>query len=281
MALLHRTITLDDGFKVGVVQSRIRRTDIPTLVWLHGWSVSAVAYDEMLNCLENRSSFYVIALDLPDHGESSALPWGHSIADMAYIVRCALDKLGVTEAVMVGHSLGGGVVTQFAARYPESTLGAILIDAAAGQHHHEAIQVAFTVEGVLRAAELVTGALRDIIGDIRMAAEKRSVRELLSLGRRLGKSVSGLPMLRAGIALLKHESDQALRQIRKNATPVVVIHGGDDRIISQRAAIQAAHSSGGCWHILAGCNHSWMISDPARAAEVIAEHAWRIVRKAA
>lgn len=273
--MLHdKTILLDDGFKVGVIESD-QRTG-PTLVFLHGWSVSAAAYTEMLEALEPH--FHVIALDAPDHGHSDALRWGHSIGDMAHIILRALDKLGVTKAVMVGHSMGGGIVVEFASRYPDYTSAAILINAAAGQQHHEALQMALTPEGLLRAAELITGALRDIIGDARLAAEKRSVTELLSLSSRLAKSMSGAPMLKAGIALLRHNTSFALHHMKVMGVPTVVIHGSDDRIINEGAARQAARASGAKYVALQGHNHSWMIADVQKAAACITSEARRLLR---
>jgi pimeloyl-ACP methyl ester carboxylesterase len=199
-----------------------------------------------------------------------------------YVTRCALDKLGIAEAIMVGHSMGGGMVAEFAARYPEYTTAAILIDAAAGQQHHEAVQMALTPDGLLRAAALITSALRDIVGDTRLAAQSRSVTELLSLGRNVRKSMSGgARIAKAGIALLRHDTTYALHMMKVWGVPTVVLHGSDDRIISERAAYQAACESGGKLVILLGHNHSWMIADPARAATHIAREARRCVRKIA
>lgn len=285
MSLLRKKIVLEDGFRVGVITSSdtfpLFSGRVPTpVVFCHGWSVSAAAYTEMLEHLAKH--FHpVIALDAADHGDSDSLPWGHSVADMARVTYQALKQLGIDKAIMVGHSMGGGMVAEFAARYPERTEAAILIDAAAGQHHHEALQMALTPEGLLRAAELITGALRDIVADARMAAESRSVTELLSLGKQLAKSLSGPPVLKAGIALLRHDTSIALHKMKIHNVPTVVIHGGDDRIISERAALQAAQESGGRLHIMCGRNHSWMIADAALAASTIADHARRIVRKIA
>lgn len=280
MALLHRTIELTDGFKVGVTQSRIRRTDQPTIVFLHGWSVSALAYTEMLEHLEY-AGFSVVAFDAPDHGRTSSLRWGHTIKDMAKVVHRALHVLKITDpAVIVGHSMGGGIAVEYAAMYPGFVAAAILLNSAVGQSHHEALRVGFTPEAALRVAELVTGALRDVVGDSRLAAESRSMTELLSLGRRLGKSLSGSRMLRAGVALLLSNTAEALHRIWHYDVPTVIIHGSDDRIINQEAAIEAALVSGAKFQILPGYNHSWMIARPEEAAKRISEWARTIARKA-
>lgn len=279
MTLRHSVITLRDGFKVGVIQSD--NTDGTPLVLLHGWSVSAFAYTEVLEHLE-KLGFRVIALDAPGHGRSDALHWGHGIRDMARIVRAALDALHVMgEAVIVGHSMGGAMAVEYAAMFPGNVAAAILLNPAAGQSHHDAIRVVFTPEGVLRVAELLTGALRDVIGDTALAAENRSGTELLSLGSRLAKSFSGASILKAGVALLKSDTHNALRALKRWGVPTVIIHGSDDHIVSAEAAFQAAVTSGARLRILNGRNHSWMVSDAKHAATIVAGEARSILEKIA
>jgi pyruvate dehydrogenase E2 component (dihydrolipoamide acetyltransferase) len=56
----------------------------------------------------------VIALDLPGHGGSSKDVGDGSLKTLADIVARALDALGVTEAHLVGHSLGAAVAARLA-----------------------------------------------------------------------------------------------------------------------------------------------------------------------
>jgi pimeloyl-ACP methyl ester carboxylesterase len=281
MTLVHRTITVRNDFKVGVTY--IAREFSParlTLVFLHGWSVSALAYTEMLEHLDGMG-YQVIALDAADHGRTDSLRWGHTVKDMALLVRQALDKLHVHDmAVIVGHSMGGAIAVEYAAAYPGSVSAAILLNPAAGKHHHETLRIGFTPIAALRVAELVTGALRDIVGDARLATKSRSVTELLSLGRRLGKSLSGARILRAGVALLLSDTYSALDALGHYGVPTVIIHGSDDRIIKERAIHQAAITAGARYEILPGYNHSWMIAQPQEAAERISKWARTIARKA-
>lgn len=280
MTLIHETITVRNGFKVGVTHSDVQANYRQPLVFLHGWSVSALAYTEMLERLD-REGFYVVAFDAPDHGRTDSLKWGHTVKDMALVVRQALDKLRIHDlAVVVGHSMGGSIAIEYAAAYPGSVAAAILLDPAAGEHHHDALKIGFTPEAGLRVAELVTNALRDVVGDARLATESRSVTELLSLGRRLSKSLSGTRILRAGVALLLSNTYEALHLLQYHSVPTVVIHGSDDRIIDSRAAQQAALVAGGQYEMLPGYNHSWMIARPEEAAARISKWARAIARKA-
>ncbi|WP_419539592.1 alpha/beta fold hydrolase [Paraburkholderia bengalensis] len=98
----HETIVLADGFRVGV--STVG-TGAP-LVFLHGLSVSAKAYEEMLTRLAEHG-FRVIALDAANHGRSGSLPTGHTVEDMTRVTLKTLDELDIHRAIFAGHSMGG------------------------------------------------------------------------------------------------------------------------------------------------------------------------------
>ena len=61
----------------------------------------------------------MIAPDLLGHGESAKPRGDYSLGAYASGVRDLLIALGVEQATVVGHSLGGGVAMQFAYQFPE------------------------------------------------------------------------------------------------------------------------------------------------------------------
>jgi pyruvate dehydrogenase E2 component (dihydrolipoamide acetyltransferase) len=69
----------------------------------------------------------VIALDLPGHGGSSKDVGEGSLSDLAATVRAALSALDVTEAHLVGHSLGGAIVARLAADAPSMARSITLV----------------------------------------------------------------------------------------------------------------------------------------------------------
>ena len=56
----------------------------------------------------------VYALDLPGHGESSKKLERGDLAEFAQVLEAFTDAMGIGEAHLVGHSLGGGVILQLA-----------------------------------------------------------------------------------------------------------------------------------------------------------------------
>lgn len=71
----------------------------------------------------------VILYDLRGHGLSGMPPTGYSPADHAADLAAVMDHLGVDQADIVGHSFGGTVVLEYAARHPERVRTLTLADA--------------------------------------------------------------------------------------------------------------------------------------------------------
>ncbi|AZS12961.1 hydrolase [Mycobacterium phage PotatoSplit] len=257
MKLKHKTIVLDDGFRVGVSQVG---TGVP-LVFLHGLTVSALAYEELLIELAQRG-FAVTALDAVNHGRTDSLPFGHTVEEMTRVTLRALDALGIDKAVFVGHSMGGGMVTEIAPRYPERVLAAVLLDAAAGKEHHA------NLKDPLRATQRLSGAVVDVFGDTYQAIKLRSATEGLGLAQTLRSSFAGFRFVRAAYALLKADTEPLLKAMKALDVQTAVIHGLSDQIVPFAAGKSAAASSGSALYAVEGF-HSWMLADPELAAEVI------------
>lgn len=98
------------------------------VVLLHGFGESLTAWRSVFMLLVEHDD--VMALDLPGHGLSSKPASGYATDSLAADVLGALDALGVSRAVLVGHSLGGAVATAAALRAPERVLGLVLVDPA-------------------------------------------------------------------------------------------------------------------------------------------------------
>ncbi|MCD2186893.1 alpha/beta fold hydrolase [Actinomycetospora soli] len=123
-----------------------RHPDGEVVVLVHGIAGSAETWQPVLAELARRRDHrHVIVPDLVGHGSSSA-PWAdYSLGGYATGVRDLLAVLGYDHAAIVGHSLGGGVVQQFALQFPEHCDRLVLV--ASGGLGRE-------VSPVLRAATL-------------------------------------------------------------------------------------------------------------------------------
>ena len=97
----------------------------------HGWPLNSDDWDaQMLFLLEN--GYRVIAYDRRGHGRSSQTWVGNDIDTYAYDVAQLVNALNLKSAIHVGHSIGGGEVARYVARYGKGRVTkAVLIGAVA------------------------------------------------------------------------------------------------------------------------------------------------------
>lgn len=98
----------------------------PTLLLLHGYLENTSMWEAYSNDLAR--NFQVVIPDLPGHGQSEVYAETHRMELMAEKVNEVLDELGITEVLIVGHSMGGYVTLAFAELYPQKTKAFILMN---------------------------------------------------------------------------------------------------------------------------------------------------------
>lgn len=100
----------------------------PPLLILHGLFGSGRNWGSIARTLGE--TWHVHALDLPDHGRS---PWSDSPLTYPYMARMVLhfmDSHGMTEATVVGHSMGGKTAMSMALTAPERISALVVVDIA-------------------------------------------------------------------------------------------------------------------------------------------------------
>lgn len=99
------------------------------IVLLHGFCETKGVWDTMVPYLEN--NYRVIVPDLTGFGENKELEKPISIDEMAVDVQKLLQKLQISRACLIGHSLGGYVSLAFAEQFPEMVGGLSLFHSSA------------------------------------------------------------------------------------------------------------------------------------------------------
>lgn len=99
------------------------------VVFSHGWPLDADAWDSQMTFL-GQHGYRVIAHDRRGHGRSSQ-PWdGNEMNTYADDLAELFEKLDLKDAIMVGHSTGGGEVARYIGRHGTSRVAkAVLIGA--------------------------------------------------------------------------------------------------------------------------------------------------------
>ncbi|TVR75038.1 MAG: alpha/beta hydrolase [Sphaerobacteraceae bacterium] len=104
----------------------VEQSDSPTLVLLHGlydrWEVWSPLIDQL------GDTFSVIAPDLRGHARSDHPDSGYELADYAADVVGMLDTLGITQAIVAGHSLGALIGLVAAADHADRVSHLVMID---------------------------------------------------------------------------------------------------------------------------------------------------------
>jgi non-heme chloroperoxidase len=106
------TITTTDGTEIFYKDWGTGRP----VVFSHGWPLTADAWDDQLR-LVAADGFRAIAHDRRGHGRSSQ-PWnGNDMDTYADDLAQLIEALDLHEAILVGHSTGGGEVTRYIGRH--------------------------------------------------------------------------------------------------------------------------------------------------------------------
>jgi pimeloyl-ACP methyl ester carboxylesterase len=246
--------------------------DGPGVIFLHGGALSAHTWDYV--CLELRSSYRCVCLDLRGHGDSG---WaeGYRVADYVGDVHDLVASLGWRRAHLVGMSLGGVIAAHTAltaeAFTPESLA---LIDVAPG--------VSFEA----------TEKMRDFIGSEAVAG---GVRSLIEGARRLGARGDAMQLAYRYAHLVRWNGDGTwswkrddrqpinyqeilghLETLSQHATefdwPTLLVRGERSRILSEKAAKDfIAVCSNGILREVPRAGHTVQEDNPSALAGVLRE----------
>ncbi|MDX3805902.1 alpha/beta fold hydrolase [Bosea thiooxidans] len=123
--LEHRTIRSAGGIRQHVVLAGDGAGQ-PVLL-LHGWPQTSHAWRKVIPLLAE-AGFLAVAPDLRGFGDSGKPEGVHSKLVVAADLVALLDTLGLPDAWIVGHDLGGQVAYPFAANWPRRTRGLVFIE---------------------------------------------------------------------------------------------------------------------------------------------------------
>ena len=240
------------------------------ILFVHGFSHNRVVWEETIAGLP--AHWRPISIDLRGHGESDWSPEGdYGLGDYAADLSAFLDSIGIHEAHVVGHSLGGNVCTLFAADCPRRVRSLTLVDtgpslAAAGAAH-----IVGEVGDALRSHASIE-AFRAQLSMIHPLGDSATLDRLAqaSLVRRidghfelsLDPGVLGVGAVDIDMVAVERDLWRALRSL---TCPVLVLRGGLSSILSEKVALEMVNEAlaFGRLETLPGAGHAIMIDDAA------------------
>ncbi|GGX59586.1 hydrolase [Tateyamaria omphalii] len=93
---------------------------------IHGVGMQSAAWGPQIEALSDR--YRIIAVDMPGHGESAALPQGSQLPEYVCWLHDFADQLGLGSLSIVGHSMGALIAGGFAVQYPQLTRRVALLN---------------------------------------------------------------------------------------------------------------------------------------------------------
>ena len=233
------------------------RGDGRPVLLLHGWGTTAELFAPIFDGLAGGRR--LIAPDLPGFGgtQPPAAPW--SVHDYSEWVVALLDRLGVTQCDVIGHSNGGRIGIVLAAEHPDRVRRLVLTDSAGIRPRH-GLRYRYRVATykVLRRtqhASVIPRALRD-------AAQRRADRR----GSDDFRAASGT--MRATLVRLVNEDLTTV--LPRIAAPTLLIWGdrdADTPLHDARVMERLIPDAG--LVVFEGAGHFAYLEQPARFCTVV------------
>ena len=256
----------------------------PPLVLLHGVSLSAAAWAPLFPAL---SDWRVLAVDLPGHGLSDPDSYrrGQVRHSALLLIDDIFDALGLDQAPVVGHSLGGMLALWYAAAGTERISRMVAIGEPAVALTGVRVRMPLsllTVRGlgvaVLRSPTprpVYRRLLAQGLGQAEVAAAPDSLIDALRLsGRRPGNASTVSSLMHAIDHFRRPRPESVLTppELRAIAVPTMFIWGTDaPYLVSDRARPSIAQIPSATLHEVPGGHGPWLV-DTERSAQLIQSH---------
>lgn len=241
-----RTISID-GTRIHLRESGGSTAEYEPLVCIHGNLGSGRWFESVLADYPGLG----IAPDMPNFGQSDHInEWTMSVYADWIVGIC--DTLDITRAAVLGHSLGGAVAMELLASHPERVNRLILVDSSpigglvTPKEHYPAIEAYKTDKNILaQALKLMVPMLND----------ERLFGKLVDDAWRMNRDCF------IGHAEELGSADYRER-LKDTTTPVSVMRGEYDMLITAEPADVHASFFGGSVRTVQGVGHSPIVEAP-------------------
>lgn len=105
----------------------------PTLLFLHGWGSNSTLWFRSVEQLD-QAGYRLIFLDLPGFGKTQLPTKPYTLDLYAEFVQAFIQKLGVKNHILIGHSFGGKIAARIAAKVQSDLMGVVFVDSSGLPH---------------------------------------------------------------------------------------------------------------------------------------------------
>jgi len=226
----------------------------PGIVFVHGAGGTHEHWRFQLRQLAVR--WNALAVDLPGHGESQGDGYP-TIREYRDFLLGLLDAVGFSRAVLVGHSMGGGIAQDFALTYPNRLDALVLVGTGARLRVHPDVFAAIQRD-MGEAGRLISGLA---YSSAALLATVASAAEAFARNRAL--------VLEGDFRAC--DAFDLMAEIPKIRTPTLIVCGEDDRLTPAKYA-RFLHDNipGSALTIIPGAGHMVMLEKPVEFNRVLA-----------
>lgn len=183
--------------------------------------------------------------------KKSDIPEGCTVADLAEDTAAAMTALGITDACVMGVSLGGMIAQEIAIRYPELVRKLVLAVTSSRVNDTMTAVVGKWID--LAEKHDFGRIVRDMMDVMYSADYVKRYGWMFSLLAKFAKPKNEARFIRLAKACLTCTSYDRLGQI---SCPTLVLGGGDDRIVTGEASLDIAEKLGCEVHLYEELGHS-------------------------
>ena len=183
--------------------------------------------------------YRTIALDHRDVGDSDPVTAPYRIGDLADDAAAVLRALGITQAHIVGISMGGYIALELALRHPDRVDKLVLVATSAGGLSHAwpapRMLLMLARRSQQEVGELTRRVYTQIMAPGYAESHPEEMARIVAVGRY--RPMSTAAYRRQLGAVLRHDVSRRLGQIN---APTLVIHGEDDPLVVAQNGINLA-----------------------------------------
>ncbi len=237
----------------------------PAVVFLHGAGFDRTAWRLQTRWFAHHGRS-VLAIDFPAHGRSAG-PALESIAAMAEWAAALIEAAGLKNAALVGHSMGGLVAIETAARFPDKVRALGLCGVAAEMPVHPEMLESAKAD-TLKVQELMTfwgmGNALHKGGMVSPGLWLRRESLAVLSGNRAG-------VIHADLAACNAYKDALARAAAIRCPTVLVLGDGDLMTPAAKAKPLAAAIAASRTVVIANSGHFMMVERPDETLEALKE----------
>ena len=226
------TITTSDGTQIYYKDWGAGRP----VVFSHGWPLSSDAWEAQMLFL-SQNGYRTVAHDRRGHGRSSQPGDGNEMDTYADDLAALIEHLDLHDAVLVGHSTGGGEVTHYVGRHGTARVAGVVL-------------VGAVVPLMLKTEANPDGVPMQVFDDIRAASlkDRSQFYQDFASGPFFGFNRPGAPVSQGLIdsfwmqgmmggaknlyeCVAAFSATDFTEDLERFDVPTLIIHGDDDQVV--------------------------------------------------